>query len=1156
MYVNGTDLPIELIEAHAAGELVIFVGAGASIPPPSELPSFKDLVKEIRDTSNLQTRFTDDDLDNQPLDEILGKINDDHGVDVHRRIHELTSKNGSQPSPLHEAIGRLALASTIRIVTTNYDHHLSTQLGDEATGYLAPALPMGDDLTGIVYIHGRLDQDSQRLVCTDDDFGKAYLTDAWAARFLDRMFATHPVLFVGYSHNDTIMKYLARGLGGRSQNRYALTADADSPLWRQLRITPIECSYDDQPIVLNDWAERAAEGLLGHRARVKALVAEQDPSPIPDAVSYLETVLGDKNTVRFFTEFARGQSWLQWISGRPEFATLFWPAPTVDPDVTHALAKWFADNYVNDDDVSDIAFQLVAESGPHLVDDFVFAICRQLSLHKVPLSQRMRRWLLLVTGESENRSQVTLLASVLDDASLANDREVALFLFDYLAVPRVAASGRHFGATFEATTRENHSMLRLRWDTVYRPFLGQYAGQLLAIIDRHLRRVDLQLTLAGESDRERPSLWRPAISIAEDHQLGTPLGFLIDAARECLESLLAVRSPEANRYLEAWAESDIVLLRRLAIHGWTNRTDKTSSEKLQWFLSTGWLHFFDLRSEASRLITATVGSADLQSVTALIDELLAHSGTDKYGPWRAAALLTSIKEADPNLAGIDEALATLATSHPEIAQQDGGSSSQEPSAWDMPPPMDIEQLHQQLGEAPTATGDSLIACEAEATGWDNQRRWEQLAGAISALTQQYPEDGFALLDSIGSGHEEISNAIVRGWARTTDDESIVPQILARISHLELESILRQVTAMLGGFGSQNQPRGWHRFDESVELAQMCWEATDPQAPSAFSDGNDFLSNAINHPAGQLATYWVDRVGHLWRDAADSWNGIPSDLAGYLAELSAHDDSRSEAVRAVFSAYLAFFHAADREWCKQFLMPMLDWSDPTVARMAWTGYLSHGRGSDELLADGFLDLLIEALGHRHELIPRASRNLPLLLAKIAVESGVDPGSWINNFVAAGSTTDLVEWAQDVGHELIALEPAVCDAQWDRWIQRYLTNRVGNIPKALAPEEVSAIAVWVLYLSDSMSTAIDLLLQVPSAGLDMHNRFLHELRDERIEREPEGLARLVASLLGATTGQFYGGREVQRIYRRFKDCGISPDALRKIAEAALALGFSVE
>ena len=74
------------------------------------------------------------------------------------------------------------------------------ELDDEAPEYPAPAPPVGNDFTGIVYIHGRLDQEGRRLVATDDDFGKAYLNDAWAARFLDRMFASHSVLFIGHSH--------------------------------------------------------------------------------------------------------------------------------------------------------------------------------------------------------------------------------------------------------------------------------------------------------------------------------------------------------------------------------------------------------------------------------------------------------------------------------------------------------------------------------------------------------------------------------------------------------------------------------------------------------------------------------------------------------------------------------------------------------------------------------------------------------------------------------------------------------------------------------------------------------------------------------------------------------------------------------------------
>ncbi len=130
MYFGSVELPAQLIDAHAAGRLVIFVGAGASIGRPSSLPpSFEGLVGEIRDGSNLSSVFSDEDLKRLPLDEILGRLRDDYGVDVHRRVFEIVSRKDSRPAPLHKAIAALSSASTIRIVTTNYDVHLSSVLG-------------------------------------------------------------------------------------------------------------------------------------------------------------------------------------------------------------------------------------------------------------------------------------------------------------------------------------------------------------------------------------------------------------------------------------------------------------------------------------------------------------------------------------------------------------------------------------------------------------------------------------------------------------------------------------------------------------------------------------------------------------------------------------------------------------------------------------------------------------------------------------------------------------------------------------------------------------------------------------------------------------------------------------------------------------------
>ena len=76
------------------------------------------------------------------------------------------------------------------------------------------------------------------MVLTDLDFGRAYLTEGWARRFLADLFRSYTVLFVGYSHNDIVMSYLARALPTETA-RYALTDKSAVDRWRILGIRPI-----------------------------------------------------------------------------------------------------------------------------------------------------------------------------------------------------------------------------------------------------------------------------------------------------------------------------------------------------------------------------------------------------------------------------------------------------------------------------------------------------------------------------------------------------------------------------------------------------------------------------------------------------------------------------------------------------------------------------------------------------------------------------------------------------------------------------------------------------------------------------------------------------------------------------------------------------
>lgn len=247
MWISSVDLPDELVSAARSGELVIFVGAGASMDAPASLPSFVGLTRDIADDA----RFAYEESDLYRPDELLGRIGDGQ-VDVHRQVRRRINRPESSPNALHEAIVDLAAATKApRIVTTNFDLHLSSVIearGLEWGEYTGPALPMGHEFEGVVYLHGSLRQPASQLVVTDSDFGAAYLTDAWAARFLERMFATFTVLFVGYSHGDVVMQYLGRALPPTSR-RFVLVAGVPETRWRRLRITPVSYEVEAGPML-------------------------------------------------------------------------------------------------------------------------------------------------------------------------------------------------------------------------------------------------------------------------------------------------------------------------------------------------------------------------------------------------------------------------------------------------------------------------------------------------------------------------------------------------------------------------------------------------------------------------------------------------------------------------------------------------------------------------------------------------------------------------------------------------------------------------------------------------------------------------------------------------------------------------------------------
>jgi hypothetical protein len=86
MRFEGIDFPKPIIEAQEKGELVIFAGAGVSIPSPSDLPDFKKLANELaNDIAVLKG--------DEPIDRFLGRL------PPTLNIHERTRIKLKNPAP-------------------------------------------------------------------------------------------------------------------------------------------------------------------------------------------------------------------------------------------------------------------------------------------------------------------------------------------------------------------------------------------------------------------------------------------------------------------------------------------------------------------------------------------------------------------------------------------------------------------------------------------------------------------------------------------------------------------------------------------------------------------------------------------------------------------------------------------------------------------------------------------------------------------------------------------------------------------------------------------------------------------------------------------------------------------------------------------------
>lgn len=294
-FINrGPDVPERLLQAHESGRVVFFCGAGISYP--AQLPGFSGLVNRLFEalaiTPNpmqaaaIRAGQFDTAISLLETDVVGGRGR------VRRELATILTPNLTAPNATatHEALLTLAQnrEGRMRLITTNFDRlfeEVRTTKSLLLADFKAPLLPVPKSRwDGLVYLHGLLPDtatagDLDRLVVSSGDFGLAYLTERWAARFVSELFRNFTVCFVGYSINDPVLRYMTdalaadRLMGETPNEMFAFgsysegTEVASANEWQAKNVTPILYREDDQHAFLHEtvraWANTYHDGVRG-----------------------------------------------------------------------------------------------------------------------------------------------------------------------------------------------------------------------------------------------------------------------------------------------------------------------------------------------------------------------------------------------------------------------------------------------------------------------------------------------------------------------------------------------------------------------------------------------------------------------------------------------------------------------------------------------------------------------------------------------------------------------------------------------------------------------------------------------------------------------------------------------------------------------------
>ena len=639
---KGPDIPVDLLNQLDDERVVFFCGAGVSMGGNSKLPGFHRLLCHVYQSNHIEP----DDVEAEALRQcaydkafdLLERKARLGSQQLYESVVDRLSVSPAGPLQMHRDLLTLSrVEGGHRLVTTNFDNRFGEAAGElpghgqQLRIHDSPALPVPKRhrWRTLVHLHGRIQPEGDRsdLVLTSADFGRAYLTEGWAARFVATLFADYTVVFVGYSLSDPVMRYLVdavateRAKGHDLGRAYAFagydpaktTAERARAEWKARNVEPmLYDKADDHSLLrrtLRRWIDvrnpqsRARIALDGieklagspsdreearvtwalERSDVAHTLAQAQPFTVEQDFPKIERWLDVFAEAGLLSRVAVGPDTTERAVNLIDDGSRSQSPPRLD-EITYQLARWIA-RHVHVPQV----FGWVVRRGGKVHPELRREIVRSLAKPPAPIPPGLRLfWTVLLSEQVPDPWRLVFLEEQYQEADGAEKRSLEEVLLSRL-VPRLtvlpgpsrpavfrqrfdpdAAPMSQIEACGHLRVRVGHGGTDLDVMTILSDaeFLCRYADRITTcLVDALvLLRHDDQVSTHPVTGvvRLHDPIWIAAGSDPRDPY--EQWIRLIDLARDSYFALAKEHPARAAAILQRWSESAETICKRLLLH--------------------------------------------------------------------------------------------------------------------------------------------------------------------------------------------------------------------------------------------------------------------------------------------------------------------------------------------------------------------------------------------------------------------------------------------------------------------------------------------------------------------------------------------------------------------------------------------------------------